>query len=222
MYVINTDFERPDPKLIARARDTWACIAGQVAGRFSVMDSGIRPLRRDWRIAGPALTVAAEDPTDTLVGRVATQYVKPGDVIVVDAGGHMSAACWGATMAWAAKESGAEAVVADGAVHTMELLIDREGLPVFCRGATAGYVAGQGPGSMNVPIVCGGVIVNPGDIILGDEDGVVVLPRERAEAILDGAGQQRLDPYPPVSRKVPFGELGFEEKLREIEGVEWR
>jgi 4-hydroxy-4-methyl-2-oxoglutarate aldolase len=222
MYVINTTFERPDPKLVARARDTWACIAGQVAGRCCVMDSGIRPLRRDWRFAGPALTVTSDDPSDTLVHRVATQYVEPGDVIVIDAGGRMNTSCWGATMAWAAKESGAVAVVADGVVLTTELLIDHEGLPVFCRGSTARWVGGEGPGSMNVPIVCGGVIVNPGDIILGDEDGVVVLPRERAEAILDGAGQQRLDPYPPVSRKVPFGERGLQERLRGMEGIEWR
>lgn len=221
MHVINKDFERPDPDLIAKARDTFVCLAGQVAGRHCVMDAGIRPLRRDWRIVGPALTVASANPVDTLVSRVATQYAKPGDVIVVDAAGRMDAATWGATMAWAAKESGAEAVIIDGAVLTTELLIDREGLPIYARGSTAGHVGGDGPGSMNVPIVCGGIIVRPGDLVMGDEDGVVVLPREHAAAILAKAGQRRKDPYPPAGRKVPYGERGFEEKLRGYDGIAW-
>ncbi len=100
-------------------------------------------------------------------------------------------------------------------------LIDREGMPIFARGSTPGHVGGDGPGSMNVPIVCGGVIVNPGDLIMGDEDGIVVLPRERAAAILEKAGQRRKDPFPPASRKVPYGERGFEEKLRAFDGIEW-
>ncbi len=222
MHVINRDFPRPTAALIEKAQDTFACIAGQAAGRHCVMDSGIRPLRRDWKIVGPALTVASANPVDTLVSRVATQYVKPGDVIVVDSASRMDAATWGATMAWAAKEAGAAGVIVDGAVLTTELLIDREGLPIFARGSTTGHVGGDGPGSMNIPIVCGGIIVRPGDIVLADEAGVVVLPAERAAALLDKAGQGRSKPFPPASRKVPYGERGFEEKLRSFDGIDWR
>ena len=221
MHVINTDFERPDQSLIGLARDTWVCIAGQVAGRRHAMDGGIRSLRRDWRIAGPAFTIAPESPFDTLVSRAAMHFVKPGDVVVVEGSGRMEAACWGATMTWGAKDAGAEAVVIDGAVLTTELLIDHEDVPVFCRGSVAAHVGGNGPGSINVPIVCGGVIVNPGDIVLGDEDGLVVLPKERAADILSKAGQARKDPYPPASRKVPFDERGYVDQLKALEGMEW-
>lgn len=222
MYVVNTDFERPAKDLVARAADTFACIAGQAAGRRSVMDSGIRPLSRGWRFAGPAFTVFAENPLDTLISRVALKYTKPGDVLVIDAGGRTEAAAWGATMAWAAKEVGVAGIVIDGVVLTTELLIDREGMPIFCRGSTTGHLGGDGPGSLNEPIICGRVIVKPGDIIIADEDGVVSLPRERAKALLDKAGQGRSKPFPPESRKVPFNSRGHEDKLRKLPNIEWK
>lgn len=222
MYVVKTDFPRPAKALIDRAAQTIACIAGQKAGRRSVMDSSIRPLRRGWRFAGPAFTVFAENPLDTLISRVALKYVKPGDVLVVDAGGRTEAAAWGATMAWAAKEMGVAGIVIDGVVLTTEGLIDREGMPIFCRGSTAGHVGGDGPGSLNEPIICGRVIVNPGDIIIADEDGVVSLPLERAKTLLDKAGQRRGEPYPPEGRKVPFNDRGHEDKLRKFLSIEWQ
>lgn len=222
MYVVNTDFKRPGKDLIERAADTFACIAGQAAGRRSVMDSGIRPLSRGWRFAGPAFTVFSENPLDTLISRVALKYAKPGDVLVVDAGGRTEAAAWGATMAWAAKEVGIVGIVIDGVVLTTELLIDREGMPIFCRGSTTGHVGGDGPGSINEPVICGRVIVKPGDIIIADEDGVVSLPLERAKALLDKAGQGRSKPFPPESRKVPFNSRGHEDKLRKLPDIEWK
>lgn len=75
---------------------------------------------------------------------------------------------------------------------------------------------------MNVPVICGRVIVNPGDIILGDEDGVVVIPKRRALEILDQTGQQRRDAYPPKNRaERPYAQRGFAERLRRFEGVSW-
>lgn len=221
-HTVVTEIERPDPALIARARDTYACIAGSVAGRRHVMDAGIRPLRRDWRIAGPAVTVAAEDAADTLASQVATQLIQPGDIIVVEATGRTDKAAWGATMAWAAKESGCAGIVVDGVVLTTELLIDKEDIPIFCRGSVADHLLSQGPGSINVPVICGGVIVNPGDLILADEDGVVALPRAGVAAILDAAGQGRKDVYPPAGRKKPYSARGFVEKLRDMDTVTWK
>jgi 4-hydroxy-4-methyl-2-oxoglutarate aldolase len=221
MHVINSDFERPDPDLVARAKDTWVCMAALNTGRRAVMDGAIKPLRREWHFAGAALTIASENPLDTLVGMVATQYVQPGDVIVVEAAGRMDGACWGATMTWGAKESGAAGIVIDGAVLTTGVIVNHEDLPVFCRGSAPFHVGQVGGGSINVPVVCGGVIVNPGDIVLGDWDGVIVLPKDRAEEILDKTGQGRLAAYPPVGRSTPLGERGFEERLRAIDGIEW-
>jgi 4-hydroxy-4-methyl-2-oxoglutarate aldolase len=223
MHTINTTIERPSKALIEKARQTWACIAGGEAGRRHVMDAGVRPLRRGWRIAGPAVTISAENPYDTLLSQVATLYAQAGDVLVVDAGRRTDVACWGATMTWGAKTRGIEGIVIDGAVLTTELLIDHEGVPVFARGSVAQSIGGgHGPGSINVPIVCGGVIVNPGDIVLGDEDGLVVLPRLEAEAILTASGQGRAQPYPPAGRSKPYDQRGYIEKLKAIEGMEWR
>ena len=73
-----------------------------------------------------------------------------------------------------------------------------------------------------MPIICGGVIVNPGDLIIADEDGVVSLPRAQAAAFLYAAGQQRPDPYPPASRSKPYSERGFVDALRGMGGVTWR
>ncbi len=222
MYQVNTDFERPSRALIEHAKNTWACIAGGIAGRHQVMDSGIRPVRRGWRIAGPAFTLRSANPEDTLAGFAAAEVVKTGDIVVVDACATTHIACWGATMTWAVKSAGAAGVVLDGVALTGELLVDKEDLPVYCRGFSAGYVGGNGPGWMNVPIICGRVIVNPGDIILGDEDGVVVLPKDRAQAILDKAGQGRTEAYPPKSRKErPYDKRGHADALRALDGVEW-
>ena len=224
MHVINKDIRRPDQKLIEQARQTWACIAGGVAGRRHTMDAGMRPLKRGWRIVGPAVTVSAENPGDTLASQLATLYCKPGDVLVIDAGRNMDMAAWGATMTWGCKVNGVEGVVIDGAVLTTELMIDYEDVPVFCRGSVPRSIGGgHGPASINVPIVCGGVIVNPGDLVMGDEDGLVVLPFDRVAEILAKAGQGRAQSHPPASRAAkPYNDRGFEEKLKAIPGIEWR
>lgn len=223
MHVINKDIRRPDAALIAEARKTWACLAGGVAGRRFVMDAGLRPLKRGWRIAGPAVTVCPENPADNLASHLAATYCQPGDVLVIDAGGNTDLAAWGATMTWGCKVNGVEGVVIDGAVLTTELLIDYEDVPIFCRGSVPRSLnGGLGPASINVPVVCGGVIVNPGDIILGDEDGIVVLPLDHAAAILAQSGK-RSGSHPPASRATkPFNERGFEAKLKAIPGIEWR
>jgi len=221
MHTVVTEIDRVDAAIVARAYDTYACIAGSVAGRRHVMDAAIRPLRRDWRIAGPAVTIAAEDPSDTLASQVATQLIKPGDIIVVEAAGRMDRAAWGATMAWAAKDAGCAGIIVDGAVLTTELLIDHEDIPIFARGSVPGHNRDGGPGSINVPIVCGGVIVNPGDLILADEDGVVALPRATADALLEAAGQDRPKPYPPASRSKPYSDRGLVDALRAMDDVSW-
>lgn len=224
MHIINKDIRRPDAALVEKAKQTWACIAGGTAGRRYTMDGGIRPLKRGWQIVGPAVTVSSEDPADTLASQLATLYARPGDVLVIDAGGQRDVAAWGATMTWGAKGQGVAGIIIDGAVLTTELLIDHEGVPVFCRGSVARSIGGgHGPASINVPIVCGGIIVRPGDLILADEDGIVALPIEIAATVLDKAGQGRAQAYPPASRDAkPYATRGFEEKLKAIPGIEWR
>jgi regulator of RNase E activity RraA len=186
-YAIITDFERPSADLIARAAPLYYCLVGGAVGQRQVMDPGIKPLdpaaQPPWRVCGPAFTVRPEDPDDLLMGQIAGKYVKPGDVVVVDAVGARMA-CWGGSMAHGVKAAGAAGLVMDGYVLTADVLRVREDIPVFCRGTKAISGEGKKPGWINGPVICGGVIVHPGDLILGDADGVVVVPRARAEEVI--------------------------------------
>ncbi len=222
-YVINLDFPRPSAELVARANATHVGVTGVYAGPRQVMDAAIKPLVREWRICGPAFTVRSADPTDLLVGEVAGKYAQPGDVIVVDAAGRMDCAAWGAGMTRAAIAAGCAGVVVDGVTMNTNLLIDRYQLPVFSRGQVARGGSAEKPGSLNVPVICGGVIVHPGDIVLGDADGVVVLPLDEAEEILKGStgyGQSR--PVNARGEPLRYWEMRqSEEKLRALPGVTW-
>ena len=184
MYEIIADFERPDPKLVERARDMYFCLAGGRVGPRQVMDPGIKALDRSWRICGPALTVRPEYTHDLLMSQLAGKYVKPGDVVVIDAGGESRFAVFGASMSNGIKEMGGEGIVIDGYTLTAEVIRARENIAIFCRGTHSVSAKGELPGWINVPVICGGVIVYPGDLILGDEDGVVVVPKAQIADVI--------------------------------------
>lgn len=206
LYEIVSDFERPDPELIERALGLYFCIVGGRVGPRYVMDTGIKPLDRDWRICGPALTVRPEQTDDVFMAQLAGKYVKTGDVVVIDAGGQANGACLGASMANGFKEMGAIGVVADGYVLTAEVIRKREGIPVFARGTVSVSRGTEHPGWINTPVICGGVIVNPGDLILGDEDGVVVVPKDHMEEIIslvEGRGNEREGAIRPRDGNIP-------------------
>lgn len=223
MYTIVTDFERPDPKLVERAKDLYVCMAGIELGPRQCVDSGIKPLRPGWKIAGPAFTVRPEYTDDSLMSRVATAHCKPGDVLVIDAGGRTDCSNFGASMAAGALENGCAGVVLDGVVLTGEMLREKEGLPVFCRGTVNRNRGAEKPGWLNGPVICGGVIVNPGDLVLGDDDGVVVIPKDQAEEIVERAeAAGKKSESGRESGKSYHARSGAEAKLRAIPGVVWQ
>lgn len=234
LYEIVSDFERPGPELIERALSLYFCIVGCRVGPRYVMDSGINPLEREWRICGPAVTVRPEQADDVFMAQIAGKYVKPGDVVVIDAGGQASAACLGASMTNGYREMGAAGVVADGYVLTAEVIRKREGVPVFCRGTVSISRGMDHPGWINSPVICGGVIVNPGDLILGDEDGVVVIPRDHIEDIIslvEGRGNEREGAVRPRDGSIPprdpvdapyYKRSGAEEKLAKMDNIKIR
>ena len=109
-------------------------------------------------------------------------------------------------MANGLKEMGASGVVADGYVLTAEVIRKREGIPVFGRGTISRSNNPESPGWINTPVICGGVIVHPGDLILGDEDGVVVIPQDHIEEIIDlveGKGNEREGAKRPLDGNIP-------------------
>lgn len=154
-----------------------------VMWRFGVVGEGIHAIgEASVYLTGPALTVRTR-PTDNLMVHKALELARPGDVIVVEAGGEMRHAILGELMCRYAIERGVAGFVVDGPVRDGSA-IRSLGLPVYARGLTPRGPYKEGPGEINVPVSCGGATVCPGDLLLGDADGVVAVPREAAEEVL--------------------------------------
>lgn len=222
-YQIRTDFPRPERELVARAAATHVGVTGVHAGPRQVMDVGIKPLDPAWRICGPAFTVRPEYTEDLLMGELAGKYARAGDVVVVDAGGRVDRACWGMGMSMAARAAGCAGIVLDGYCMNGALLTrERVQLPVFARGLVASAAGAERAGWLNVPVICGGVIVRPGDIVLGDCDGVVVLPVDQAGAILERSLGYQAQASAPEAAAAPYYERRHSEaKLRALTDIEW-
>ena len=179
---INMDYERVDAKLVARAREIPVAVVGDVANRLQAFAAGYVQYGRIKKFAGPALTVRVR-PGDNLFLHKALDLASAGDVIVVDAGGAMNTAILGAMMSNYAKTRGIEALVVDGAIRDVDELAALD-LAVVARGATPNGPFKSGPGEIGYGVACGGLSISPGDLLIGDQDGVLVVPREQAAGIL--------------------------------------
>jgi len=176
------------------------------------MDPAIRAMQADVRIAGPAVTVRAPGMDGTIVGYALGQ-LRRGDVLVIDRAGDHRHAAFGGLVAYACKVAGLAGVIIDG-VATDIGEVRKYNVPLWCRGLSAVTTKRIGlAGEFCVPVSCGGVAVNPGDVIIADECGVVVLDREEAEAAAERAiGMQDAE---IASRK----RLDSGEKLPDISGA---
>jgi RraA family protein len=150
--------------------------------RMSCMDAKIRPIN-DVPLLGPAFTVKAR-PGDNLMLHRALDLAQPGDIVVVDAQGDLSNSIMGELMALWAKQRGIGGFIIDGAIRDVGAL-KRMGLPIYAAGVTPAGPYKDGPGEINVSVACGGVVVHPGDILVGDEDGIVVINPRDAEELLE-------------------------------------
>ncbi|CAN7369293.1 RraA family protein [Devosia sp. LjRoot3] len=183
-YLISDSMPPPVPvELLAKLADVETATAGHLRDT-GFMDGTLRPLWPGGRIVGSAVTVSISGTDSTLLHHV-TGLLRPGDFVVVDRLGDSRYACWGGGVTNAAKCAGAVGAVVDGPATDPEE-IERFGLPVWSRGISAitTRLANLG-GSFNYPVSCGGVPVHPGDIVMADESGILVLPREGAEAFAD-------------------------------------
>ncbi|HHY47969.1 MAG TPA: RraA family protein [Firmicutes bacterium] len=184
------DIPRPPKAILERlARYSTANLADGMNG-FGAMDHQIKPVTPQRRLVGPAITVRVR-PGDNLMVHRAIALSKPGDVIVVSAGGQCLNAVWGELMTAAAAKAGIAGVVVDGAVRDVSKIAEYH-LPIFARGVIPCSCDKDGPGEINVPVACGGVAVNPGDIVVGDDDGVVVIIPDLAGAIMAAADAKLL------------------------------
>jgi regulator of RNase E activity RraA len=151
-------------------------------GRFHFMDFGIRP-RSGLPLCGVAVTVDAR-PADNLMVHKALEVAAPGDIIVVNTNGNTTSAVFGELMCRTAVGAKLGGIVVDGAIRDVDGVTALK-FPAFSRALCAGGCDKDGPGEVNTPIACGNTVVLPGDIVVGDEDGVVVVPREEAAEVLE-------------------------------------
>lgn len=149
---------------------------------------GLRPIHREGSMCGPALTVRTR-PGDNLMVHKALDMAEKGDVIVVEAGGDVTSAIIGEIMVRIAEKKGVAGIVIDGAVRDAGALA-RNIIPVYARGVTHRGPYKDGPGEIGVPVAIDGMVIAPGDIVVGDEDGIVAVPQAEAAEILELARKQ--------------------------------
>jgi 4-hydroxy-4-methyl-2-oxoglutarate aldolase len=191
LHDLRRDIERVSPDVVARAGAFQAAILADVNNRRGAMNSRIRAVSSSMKVAGPAFTVDVR-PGDNLMIHAALAIAKPGDVLVVDGKTDQTSALMGAIMMNQAKVMGLAGIVIDGAVRDVEELREL-GFPVFAAGFNPNGPTKYIPGRVNWPVSVGGVTVNPGDLIVGDADGVVVIERDKAESLLAPAAKKVAD-----------------------------
>jgi 4-hydroxy-4-methyl-2-oxoglutarate aldolase len=184
---VRRNFPRPPESLVkklAEAPTGWVVDAN---GRRGALDYRIRPLTRMQRFCGVALTVWSR-ARDNLTPYAAIQFARPGDVMVIATDAYEEAGVVGDILVGMAKNQGVSAFVTDGMVRDIEGL-NTVGIPVFARGLSPNSPYKDGPGTIGLPISLGGLAVDAGDVIIGDQDGVVVVKREALEGVVAALGE---------------------------------
>ena len=176
---------RPDARLVAEFAKMVTPHLSDSMERLYAAGPQLRTMHREGKLAGAAFTVKTA-PGDNLLVHKALDMAKPGDVIVVDAGGHADQAIIGELMATRAKQRGIAGLVIWGAIRDSAEL-GAGSYPVYACGVTHRGPYKDGPGEINVPVSIGGMAVQPGDIIVGDADGLVAVPQSVAERVLASA-----------------------------------
>lgn len=182
MFHVINKIERPATEIIDRFRGIGTATVHEASGRKGYVDCAIKPIAKGVRICGPAFTVQCH-PRDNLMLHKALERAQPGDALVATVGGYYEAGYWGSLMATSAVGRRLGGLAIDGSVRDSEEMI-RMKFPVFCRGYCILGTAKSTLGLINHPTLFGGAVVNPGDLILGDDDGMVIVERAECEEVL--------------------------------------
>lgn len=209
--IICTRIPLPDPALVAEAAkyalaDLHESL-GAVQGRMALMSSRMRPLLQGRRISGAAVT-SYNFPGDNLMIHVALNVAERGQILVLANGGGTQGALWGDVACTFAAHKGIAGVVADGPVRDIDALREMD-FPVWATSISPSHPEKRGPGSVNVPIVVDGVLVEPGDVIVADGDGVLAIPQAHLARTLKGA-RQRAEREIAIRERIKAGESLFE------------
>ncbi len=180
--------QKVGPEAVARLRELPVANVSDVMSRMTAGGARLRPMHADGLLAGPALTVKTR-PGDNLMVHKAIALAEPGDVIVVDAGGDLTNALIGELMLAQMVKRGLAGIVIDGAIRDSAAI--RAGdFPVFAAGVTHRGPYKDGPGEINVPVAIDGMVVAPGDLVLGDDDGLLCVPFAEVDAVHAAAAQK--------------------------------
>jgi 4-hydroxy-4-methyl-2-oxoglutarate aldolase len=177
---VKRNFTRAAQKLVNQFMNLPTGNICDAQGRVGALDYRIKPVSEASQFCGTALTVDSA-PCDNLAAWAALDVARPGDIILITTGGHLASSVAGDLYVGMARNAGVAGIVTDGAVRDLPG-INEVGIPVFARGISPNSPWKNGPGRVGLPIVIGGVTVNAGDIVAGDQDGVVIVPRKTAPA----------------------------------------
>ena len=205
---VRRNFSRPAENLVKKLSEAPTGWVVDANGRRGALDYRIRPLTNAKRFCGVALPIWTR-ARDNLTPYAAIQYAKPGDVMVISTDDYEPASVIGDILVGMAKNQGIIAFVTDGMVRDIDGL-NAVGLPIFARGLSPNSPFKDGPGTIGLPISLAGVAVNAGDVVLGDQDGVVVVAREALESVVAAlaeikAKEEKMEKLVANGAKLPPG-----------------
>lgn len=205
--IVRTNIERPDPADVARLSQFGVATIHEAMGRVGLLRPYIRPAYTGAKLCGPAITVLLQ-PGDNWMFHVAAEQVREGDVIVAGCTTESEDGFFGELLATSLIARGCKGLVIDGGVRDVADL-EKMDFPVFSRAINSKGTVKATLGSVNVPVVVANAVVNPGDVVVADVDGVVVVPRELVGAVAD-ASQKREDLEESKRQKFREGVLGLD------------
>lgn len=208
MHETVTGIERPDSELVKEFEGIPTAVLSDVTTKYeNTMSHEIKPVYDGASMAGTAVTVKTY-PADNLIAHKAVTMAEPGDVLVIDANEYSEAGLWGELISTSCQVHGLYGTVIDGAARDIQE-IKELGYPVYARAVSPKGSYKAHPGSINVPISCGGVSVNPGDIVVGDSEGVAIIDSDDADTVLSDA-RKKLEAEAELRERIEDGEYIFD------------